>query len=129
MKRGTPAGLLRSLRLRTLLIAVLAGSPLLSGAVSAATLTGKILEVGMAYGNLQTDVPAEKLGLTPGTKFTFSCHEETFTATWAEWYSDVAEGELLGLSAGGRVQIAVSFGDANALSGCGEGDPVTITTE
>jgi S-adenosylmethionine hydrolase len=83
----------------------------------------------MAYGNLQTDLPAEKLGLTPGATFTFSCREETFTATWAEWYSDVAEGEWLGLSAGGRVQIAISFGDANARSGCGEGEPVTITTE
>jgi S-adenosylmethionine hydrolase len=109
--------------------ATLIGGLLTSGAVAAATAAGTIVEVGMGYGNLQTDVSAENLGLTPGDRFTFTCREATFPATWAEWYSDVPEGEWLGLSAGGRVQIAVSFGDANARSGCGEGDAVTVATE
>jgi len=89
--------------------------------------TGRIVEVGYGYGNLQTDIPASATSVELGSPFTFSCKGKSFTATWVSWYSDVGEGEWLGLEGeGGKVQLAVSFGDANAESGCGEGDEVRV---
>jgi S-adenosylmethionine hydrolase len=92
-------------------------------------LDGTIVEVGYGYGNLQTDIPVSSFAIEIGETFTFSCRDRSFTSTWVSRYSDVPEGSWLGLTgAGDRIQIAISFGDANAESGCGEGDQVKITS-
>lgn len=93
------------------------------------SLEGTVVEVGYGYGNLQTDIPVSAFAIEIGDTFTFSCRDRSFTSTWISWYSDVPEGTWLGLAgAGDRVLIAISFGDANAESGCGEGDPVKIAS-
>jgi S-adenosylmethionine hydrolase len=96
-------------------------------ASEARVLEGNVVETGSAYGNLQTDIPASAITIPLGGKLTFACKEASFPATWVSWYGDVADGEWLALAGeGDRVQVAVSFGDADAASGCSRGDRVRL---
>ncbi|MEJ2088987.1 MAG: SAM-dependent chlorinase/fluorinase [Gammaproteobacteria bacterium] len=112
----------------TLVLLVIASAASAAPASDARVIEGSIVGTGSGYGNLQTDIPASAMTLDQGEKFTFACKEGSFQATWVSWYSDVPEGEWLGLPGEeGRVQMAISFGDADVASGCGRGDPVRLT--
>lgn len=112
----------------TLVLLVIAVAASAAPAPDARVIEGSIVGTGSGYGNLQTDIPASAMTLDEGEKFTFACKEGSFQATWVSWYSDVPEGEWLGLSGEeGRVQMAISFGDADVASGCGRGDRVRLT--
>jgi S-adenosylmethionine hydrolase len=92
------------------------------------SLSGEIVEVNDQFGNLNTDIPAAQLTLKVGQPFVFQCRDRDFEATFAAWYSDVPEGEWLGLiNETNHLQLAVNFGDANEVSGCRLGDSVTVT--
>lgn len=111
-----------------LVLLLIASAATAAPAPEARVIEGSIIGTGSGYGNLQTDIPASAMTLDQGGKFTFACKDGSFQATWVSWYSDVPEGEWLGLPGeGDRVQIAISFGDADVASGCGRGDPVRLT--
>ncbi len=91
--------------------------------------TATIVRVGDTFGNLETDLDAARLGLSPGSGFTLICKDQTIGATWGTWYTDVPEGEWLGLTnEDGNVQIAINGGNADTGSGCTTGDVLTIRT-
>ena len=67
-----------------------------------------------------------ELGLTVGTKFTFTHNDRSYTATLVEEYADVERGDWLGRMWEDRVELAISFGNACTAIGCKVGDAVTI---
>ena len=120
----TPLGM-RALSIVT--VAILGAGPLVS---EAETATGSILDVAYGYGNLETDIPIEKLAISIGSAFSFSCRDKSHSARLVTWYSDVPEGDWLGLeNQSGNLQLAINNGDADVLSGCGKGDQIELSFE
>lgn len=93
------------------------------------TVATTISQVEAEYANILLDAsPNElhELGLTVGTTFTFTHNDRSYTATLVEEYGDVERGEWLGRMWEGRVELAISFGNACTVLGCNVGDAVTI---
>ena len=117
--------------IRRMLQAGTAAAMLIAGTMSAGeqTFTARVLRVGDSYGNLDTDLAAEALGLPYGAAFRLECGDRSFEATWTVWYSEVPPGDWLGLAnEDGNVQLAINGDDADAVCGCGVGDVLTIRT-
>ena len=90
---------------------------------------GSIVEVGQSFGNLETDIPTQRLNLELGNTFSFSCKGRSFRAVFSNFYSDVPRGTWLGLqNMSGQLQLAINYGDANEVSECGVGDAVSVRT-
>lgn len=89
-----------------------------------------IVRIPEGYRNLNTDVsgaPLSECGIVPGSVFGVRFRDRTFTALLGEDYSDVPEGEWVGLiEENGKLQLAISFGDAAAQLGCAVGDTLYI---
>lgn len=113
---------------RPVLAALLLAFPVWVAAEQANTLTGQVLAVGSSFGNLDTDIPIDKLSIELGESFSVSCNGRKVTAVSSADYSDVHSGEWLGIENGsGNLQLAISFGDASAGLRCKTGDTVTVT--
>jgi len=113
---------------RAILSTLFLALPVWVAAEQANTLTGQVLAVGSSFGNLETDIPIDKLSIELGESFSVSCNGRTVTAVSSGDYADVHSGEWLGIENGsGNLQLAISFGDASAGLGCNTGDTVTIT--
>ena len=94
------------------------------------TVATTIAVVEAEYANILLDADPDELrelGLTAGTKFTFTHGGRSYTATLVEEYGDVEQGEWLGRMWEQRVELAISFGNACTELSCKVGDTVTIT--
>ena len=113
---------------RSVLATLLLVLPVWAAAEQTTTLTGQVLAVGSSFGNLETDIPIDRLSIELGESFSASCNGRTVTALSSGDYADVHSGEWLGIENGsGNLQLAISFGDASAGLSCNAGDAVTIT--
>ena len=115
--------------LRVLCLFLCSAVFLFTQAALAAEFEGKVVSVGVDFGNLDTDIAVEPLKLRIGQPFSFHCRDAKIDALYVEWYADVDAGEWLGLANDrGQLQLSVSYGDANSVSGCGMNDAVTVIT-
>lgn len=97
-------------------------------AVEPTTLQGKVIAVGSEYGNLDTDIAIKLITLDFGESFSISCRTRSEKAVFAADYADVHSGEWLGLENGeGKLQLAISYGDAADVLNCSVDDAITIT--
>ena len=112
------------------LLALTLGATVIASAQHAQSVTASITEVEQEYANILLDAsPNElrELGLTLGTRFTFTHKGQAHTATLVEEYGDVAAGAWLGRIWEDRVELAISSGNACTVLDCSVGDAVTIT--
>ena len=88
------------------------------------------MRISEEYANINTDVGrAElgKLGIADKSVFTVKYGDHTIRALLGKGYGDVARGEWVALiEEDGKLQLAVSFGNAATEIGCAVGDTLYI---
>ena len=104
--------------------------------VSTATLTaesasGRIVEVGAEYGNLETSLVAADLihlGLAKGKTFTAVCNGNEISVVLGDTYSDVPEGDWIAfINWEGKLRLARNLRNASEALSATVGDAVTIS--
>jgi S-adenosylmethionine hydrolase len=112
----------------TLLVITL-GMAMMASAQHPRSVATTIAAVEAEFANVLLDAsPRElhELGLTGGSKFTFTYNGQVHAATLVEEYGDVEKGEWLGRIWEDRVELAISFGNACIELDCKVGDAVII---
>ena len=91
---------------------------------------GKVRQVGGGFGNLSVsfiEADFKQLGIALGDKFQLGSGGKTYTATYANTFTDVPSGQWVGFQdADGYFVIAVSFGNASQIANLKAGDEIFI---
>ena len=92
--------------------------------------SGRVRLVGGGFGNLTVSFVAadfKQLGIALGDKFEWGSGGKTYTATYANTFTDVPSGQWVGFQdADGYFVIAVSFGNASQIANLKAGDEIFI---
>ncbi len=98
--------------------------------VSGSYITGSIVHVDR-YGNLITNIPERLVrdaGVAAGSKLILAVANQSFNATFANTYGDVANGEWLALiNPDGRVEVARNMADAAKTAGVSAGERIGLS--
>ena len=90
----------------------------------------KVVRISEEYANINTDVTEKALrnwGIADKDQFTVRYKNHTMTVLSGQGYSDVARGDWVGLiEEDGKLQLAISFGNAATKIGCAVGDTLYI---
>ena len=90
----------------------------------------KVIRISEEYANINTDITKRQLaehGITFGTKFNIKFGEHRMQAHLGKTYSDVEKGEWIALiEEDGKLQLAISYGNAATDIGCKAGDVLYI---
>jgi len=91
---------------------------------------GKVRQVGGGFGNLSAsfvEADFKQLGIALGDKFQMGCGGKTYTATYADTFTDVPSGQWVGFKdADGYYVISIVFGNASRTAGLKPGDEIFI---
>ena len=91
---------------------------------------GKVRQVGGGFGNLSVsfvEADFKQLGIAPGDKFQLGSGGKTYTATYANTFTDVPSGQWVGFKAAdGYYVIAIAFGNASQTANLKAGDEIFI---
>ena len=108
-------------------------SLLKSGEDKADLFPATVVRISEEYANINTDVDLDDLsarGITHGTVFKVNFRDRTLNALLGKGYSDVPRGEWVGLiEDDGKLQLAISFGNAATDLGCSVGDTLYIVSD
>jgi len=92
---------------------------LVQATIEAGGLSGEVIAVDGPYGNLITNIEAErfaKLGYKIGDQVRFTLAEQPYTMPFVRTFSDVPKGDsLLYIDSRGHLAIAINQGNAQAL--------------
>ena len=95
-------------------------------------LAAKVVRISEEYANINTDVSEKALrnwGIADKEQFTVKYKNHTMTVLSGQGYGDVPKGEWVGLiEEDGKLQLAISFGNAATVIGCAVGDTLYIQT-
>ncbi len=98
--------------------------------IAGSWITGSIVHVDR-YGNLMTNIPGSltrEAGLAIGSKLTLSLANQSFNATFATTYGDVANGQWLALiNPDGQLEVARNMADAAKAAGVSAGDKIAFS--
>ena len=97
---------------------------------ASAYLEARVVRISEEYANINTDVGRTelgKLGIGDRSVFTVKYGDHTIRALLGKGYDDVAKGEWVALiEEDGKLQLAISFGNAATEIGCAVGDTLYI---
>ena len=112
---------------------VLSGCTLWSkagGDRGSAYIEARVVRISEEYANINTDVgraELRKVGIGDKSVFTMRYRDHTIRAFLGEGYGDVARGEWVALiEEDGKLQLAISYGNAATEIGCAVGDTLHI---
>jgi S-adenosylmethionine hydrolase len=93
----------------------------------------QVLTISEEYPNINTDITEPQLvehGIVQGTTFRVMFENHTMEAMLGKTYSDVEKGKWIALiEEDGKLQLAISFGNAATDIGCEKGDTVYIESQ
>ena len=112
------------------MVASCAFRPQAGGDGSSAVLAAKVVRISEEYANINTDVgraELSRLGIADKEMFAVKYGDHTIRALLGRGYSDVARGEWVALiEEDGKLQLAISYGNAATEIGCVVGDVLYI---
>jgi S-adenosylmethionine hydrolase len=104
--------------------------PVVRPGINGPRITGSIVHVDR-YGNMITNIPerlANEAGMATGSKLTIAVGNQSFDATFATTYGDVANGQWLALiSSDGQLEVARNMADAAKTASAAAGDRIMLS--